>query len=272
MLIEKIKLFFAKHKILTIIVLAILAIDLCILCVSIYYKNCSNVSEEIKGVAGTLLGAIVGGGFTLMGSLVINKNAQKATNAIKRKNVIYKPLYDELTVIHNDILIENPYPHFIRFEIGPQTIIRHPQYTVWGRIKNDARLFEVPSKLKKSMEELYTAMKNYLQIRSEAVKALDQIYRNALKEITNREISESSNVGDTLLSYVLTGKRPENDMLIWDWGKSPDVKKDADAVWNSLRKSVKNEKTLKLCVEAKTTWMESEELEIILSGSFLMGR
>ena len=56
------------------------------------------------GVVGTLLGAIIGGAFSLLWSVWINNRQQRAIQNIKRKNVIYSPLYDELIDIQNNIL------------------------------------------------------------------------------------------------------------------------------------------------------------------------
>lgn len=56
------------------------------------------------GVVGTLLGAFIGGVFSLMGSVWVNNKQQKAAQNIKRKNIIYSPLYDELINIQNNIL------------------------------------------------------------------------------------------------------------------------------------------------------------------------
>lgn len=54
-----------------------------------------NIADSaVIGVAGTLLGAVIGGFLSLMGSLWINSKQQRATQNIKKKNVIYSPLYD----------------------------------------------------------------------------------------------------------------------------------------------------------------------------------
>ena len=54
-----------------------------------------NIADSaVIGVAGTLLGAVIGGFLSLMGSLWLNSKQQRATQNIKKKNVIYSPLYD----------------------------------------------------------------------------------------------------------------------------------------------------------------------------------
>ncbi len=267
MLLERIKLFFAKSKIVKLIFLLVLIVVCLYFAIQMYYCFYGRISETTKGIVGTLLGALVGGCFTLAGSLAINKNAQKAVNAIKRKNIIYKPLYDELMEIHSEILEENPYPHFIVFEKGQQTMLKHPQYTVWGRIKKDARIFEVPAKLKKAMEELYKALESYQEKRGKAVVALDRIYREELKKVSNRTIADQANVGDSLLSYVLSGDRPDDGHLMWSFGS--EKCEGADALWENLRKKTTIDTDLKSCIDAKSAWNKSEENVLKLLGIFI---
>lgn len=267
MIIEKTKLFFVKNRILkTIVILAIISLGLVY---GIPYYRCyyTNASEGAKGVIGTLIGAIIGGGFTLLGTFTISNNAQRGINAIKRKNVIYKPIYDELMVIHNEILKENPFPHRIGYEKGRQTILRHPQYTAWGRIKNDARFFEVPEKLKRAMNELYASIEEYENSRNNAVDALDVIYRDEIRIIANREIQPQANVGDSLLAYVLTGERPNDDLLMWSFGSTKE--EGADSLWKKLREHVSTDSNLKKCVDAKNVWMKKEEYVLNLLGVYI---
>ena len=120
------------------------------------------------GVIATLLGAVIGGVFTLLGSVWVNKREQKSIYNLRRKNIIYSPLYDELINIKRNILEKNQYPVYIAFGIGQQTIIPHPQYSAWDRIKNDTRYLEVPLLLKDQMEKLYDTLREYITIRNSA--------------------------------------------------------------------------------------------------------
>ena len=116
MCVERIKLFFAKHKTIKALCLIILAIIALYFAIIIPYKSYADILDTSRGIVGTLLGAFVGGGFTLIGSITVTKHTQKATNAIKKKNIIFKPLYDELMENHSIYLKENPYPRYISFE------------------------------------------------------------------------------------------------------------------------------------------------------------
>ena len=162
------------------------------------YKN-----STLVGVIGTLLGAIIGGVFTLIGSLCVGKQQIKAQNQIRRKNIIYKPLYDELFEIHNSILKENPYPLYIDFQKGSQTWLKHPQFVIWGSIKLDSRYLETPSKIARIMDRLEENVKKYLEQRLSINKVVTKI----LNDILLREIEVTCtvcNIGDHLLRQVLS--------------------------------------------------------------------
>ena len=73
-------------------------------------------SSEAIGVTGTLLGAFIGGFFSLAGSVWVAKMQNKAQREVLKKNIIYKPLYDEL--IKNDrTLKEYPYPTSVKMTV-----------------------------------------------------------------------------------------------------------------------------------------------------------
>lgn len=261
---EKMKLFFAKYKIVKII---FIIIYICAISYGFYWLYSSSLSDTVKGVIGTILGAVVGGSFTLLGSLIINTHVQKAANAIRRKNVIYKPLYDELTIIHNEILKENPYPNFIEFQKGSQTILKHPQYTVWGRIKNDTRYLEVPSKLKDAMESLYASIDLYIEKRKNAVVALDKIYKDSFKKITKLDIVRRINIGNSILSDILQGNRTQTSLFSWsDRGFSLD---EEELLWNELIKMARINDELKQCKEAKVAWNMAEEHALKILGTYI---
>ena len=140
-------------------------------------------NPTLFGGVGTLVGAIIGGFFSLMGSVWVSSKQQRAVHNIKRKNVIYSPLYDELVDIQDRILVENPYPNYIVFQKGMQTIIPHPQFTAWGRIKSDTRYLEVPVILKKQMEQLELAVREYNDIRGKANDEIKKILNKILTKV-----------------------------------------------------------------------------------------
>lgn len=253
---EKIRIFFARHKIWkTILVLVgVSAILYGFNCFYCYYY--SNNPEATISVVGTLLGAVVGGVLTLWGSIIINSRAQKAANAIRRKNEIYKPLYDELKEIHDEILKDEPCPKLVAFKKEPQTTSKYPQYTVWGEIKKEARFFEVPSELKNAMEELYSAIHLYQEKRRIVVPAFDRIYMDGINKISKGKMQGEAHNGEEFLMCVLIDNPPcNNDLMTLLTQCSVDI----DESWSELTKMAYASDEFKQFIAAKSNWNVAEE-------------
>lgn len=125
----KFKIYVYKYrKILAIIFTFVVIFFLVKIYKSYNFKRIKN-NPTTFGVIATLLGAVIGGVFTLLGSIWVNKREQKSIYNLRRKNIIYNPLYDELINIKSNILEKNQYSSHIVFGIGQQTIIPHPQYS-----------------------------------------------------------------------------------------------------------------------------------------------
>lgn len=201
----KFKIFVYKHrKILAIIFTFIVVIFLLKLYKSYNFTKITN-NPTTFGVIATLLGAVIGGVFTLLGSIWVNKREQKSIYNLRRKNIIYSPLYDELVNIKRNILEKNQYPGYIVFGIGQQTIIPHPQYSAWDRIKNDTRYLEVPLLLKDQMKKLYDILREYISIRNSADAEIKEIVNKVLV-MNGFEPSTIINLGEILSSDILQGK------------------------------------------------------------------
>ncbi len=268
----KIQLFLLKkkHLIVLIVTLAILLL--------LYYtipslQGCySEFSETTKGVVGTLIGAIFGGFFTLMGSLAINKSSQKAANERKKKNLIFKPLYDELKSNHNT-LKNNPFPHSITRKDGEHHFPGTPKYTVWQRISNDSRIFEVPSKLKDEMNCLYVAIDEVETSKTLAVNAIDRIYRVELKNVTNIDMSVRGNVGDYFLPLVLNDDRPNDEQIMWYQRQANQddelYKAEADILWLKLKNHAHKDEDICRYVKAHEDWQSVETRVIELLGLYI---
>ena len=200
----KIQLFWAKYGrwiIAGITLLATVAI------IFLFYKfnlieKISSWNGETVAVIGTLLGAIIGGVFTLIGSIYVNKKQLKAQTHIKRKNLIYKPLYDELCEIENDVLTANPYPSMIFFETLDRASQKFPQYAVWGRIKSDTRYLETPQILIEEVDRLFEKIDNYLKARSNKNEMMTELANNILQEVIGTKCS-IINLGDSIIHRAL---------------------------------------------------------------------
>lgn len=166
------------------------------------FETVRNWSSETIAVAGTLLGAVIGGVFTLLGSVYVNKKQLKTQTQIKRKNIIYKPLYDELCDIKNNILSENPYPDIITFKTEDWGRLKVPQYTVWDRIKADTRYLETPKTVIDEMEDLYLKINEYLKTRVGNNEEMTMLINDIFQEVIGTQ-STIINLGDSIIKYVL---------------------------------------------------------------------
>ncbi|WP_329750801.1 hypothetical protein [Clostridium fessum] len=162
-------------------------------------------SQTLLGIIGTLLGAVVGAVFTLLGSIWVNTQQKKEEWNRKRAREIYRPLYDELVNIHRNILKENPYPVLIEFRAGHQTIKPHPQYVEWRKIELDSRYLQVPMELKKQMERLFEAVDDYLIKRETASDEVKRILDSVLEEF-KLPLCRLENFGSVVLGEVMSGK------------------------------------------------------------------
>lgn len=201
----KFKIYVYKHrKILAIIFTFVVIFFLVKIYKSYNFTKITN-NPTTFGVIATLLGAVIGGVFTLLGSIWVNKREQKSIYNLRRKNIIYSPLYDELINIKMNILEKNQYPSYIVFGIRQQTIFPHPQYSAWDRIKNDTRYLEVPLLLKYQMEKLYDTLREYISIRNSADAEIKEIVNKVLV-MNGFEPSTIINLGEVLSSDILQGK------------------------------------------------------------------
>lgn len=198
--------FMQKHKKFLFFIATIISVGLGILAIEKINGKIISDNPTMFGVAGTLIGAVIGGFFSLMGSVWVNSKQQKATQNIKRKNIIYSPIYDELVDIQNRILIGNPSPTIIRFEKGMQTMLPHPQFSAWGRIKADTRYLEVPDLLSKQMEQLEEAVRKYQNIRGKSSNEIQEIFNGILRKNGLAEC-RIVNVGEVISKYILPDKR-----------------------------------------------------------------
>lgn len=202
--VNKIKIKINLYKYRYLIYLIFLVIGLLAFTKVLPYINIPTDATTI-GVVGTLLGAVVGGIFTLIGSIYVNNKQLVSNFEIKRKNIIYRPLYDELLEINKIVTEENPYPTYIVFGKRTQTIIRHPQFDAWNRINSDSRILETPKCLKKQYNKLIYSIKKYEKLRD----TVNEPIENALNEELSRKFNIScsiTNIGDVISSDILENK------------------------------------------------------------------
>lgn len=214
------------------------------------------------GVIGTLLGAIVGGALSLLGSIWVNSKQQQAKLNIKRKSVIYSPLYDELIEIHQTILRKNPYPNRITFIKSPQTMVPYPQFTAWGRIKADTRYIEVPNILSKQMEKVEYAIQEYLSTRNLVNPEVKELINSVLRE-NNLAPCNVTNIGEIISNEVLNN----SDLLIYQRHILPENIKPIDHIlWNKISSQIKlRADTNSVIIETRkkyNNWMKVQQQTI----------
>lgn len=175
------------------------------------------------GLFGSILGAIVGGILSLYGTIYSQQTTARGKAAILRKNTIYTPLYNEFVKI-KEILNENPYPTYFDFHLGPQTIMPHPQFNAWERIKLDTRFLQTPNYLSVALDEYTESIKNYMGHRGEASTAI----RNKLNEILQENFETECtviNIGDVLLGSIMMERDLRGDFsFTFDHSLRPDRK------------------------------------------------
>jgi len=122
--------------------------------------NVIGIDAFMIGIFG-LISALIGGGFALYGSVLVNRKQFEWQAELKRVEEIYKPLYNDL--------MESP--------VG-NSIIKYRRYQMWDDIMRKAYFLAIHDDVKKSMHELYVsipayekqASKLYLEIQSQTNK------------------------------------------------------------------------------------------------------
>lgn len=226
-------------------------------------------NATLVGVLGTLLGALLGGIFSLAGAISVGKHQLKAQTQVRRKNVIFRPLYDELNNIHNTILEENPYPQRISFEEEPQTMLKYPQYTAWGRIKLDTRYLETPRKLSNILQQLETDAKEYLSALSTAERAMMQL----LNEILDREVGVTCKVVGIevrLLRHVLSNDEYDLFDDIVDYQPHKDIAPpEKQRVQKLFSQECKQNASIMELPQKRQAWYQTEEACISLLAAMI---
>lgn len=155
--------FLAKNRLLKFLFIILISIGIIVLIIYTYFNIGSNIviNNSSLGLIGAILGAIIGGTLTLGGSIYVHNNQLKSKSAVFRKNVIYKPLFDELIEIR-DSFQESYYPSAVHISKTIKPHYSRIQYTAWKRIEGDSRILQTPDFLAKAYNELFKKIENYL--------------------------------------------------------------------------------------------------------------
>lgn len=186
-----------------------------------------------EGSFSALLGALVGGFFSLAGSIGVAKMQQKSQREILKKNTIYKPLYDEL-MKNDDILRgENPFPMEVWCDTNPRTIVESPSFAAWNRIQRDNRLLDVPESIQTQMNDLEKTIERYLRLRRGVGTPVQKICYETLKA-QGKETVLFTNIGDMVSDAVLNTDINGVLEYITEYNnKTEDDKKIAQEIYNA---------------------------------------
>lgn len=200
--------------------------------------------ETTITVAGTLLGAIIGGILSLYGSIWVNSRQQRAAQNIKVKKQIYSPLYDELKEIEDEFLAQERQPYSIEISREKRNHWSGTCFSAWERIKSDTRYLEVPDSLKAQIEALRKVVLDYLAIRKELDEYAKKAIDNVLQQ-NGQAPCKVIGVEEQVAYNVLEGKTDKLSYITFDLKKGVDeelCKKIESEVWAQINESPQKER------------------------------
>lgn len=266
---EKVKLFFAKNRFINWFIAACLLVGVGSLIIP-FVKSGGFFQrpEDAAGMIDTLLGAVVGGVFALLGSVVTNRSMQKAQAAREQSSTLFKPLYDELMYIHNEVLRDNPYPFSVEFDDdGPPFDPQRPQYCLWGKVKNDSRLFLAPQKLRTAMQKLYNKAEKYADSLAPATEEINKTFRNAVWNELSTNVDRGLDCGNLLLRDVMCNEAPDFASIAWLVGETNSSQRDG--IWEETYEKCHSSERIKNLAKAKQEWAKQEDYVIALLASYI---
>ena len=186
-----------------------------------------------EGSFSALLGALVGGFFSLAGSIGVAKMQQKSQREILKKNTIYKPLYDELMKNDDILRSKNPFPMEVWCDTNPRTIVESPSFAAWNRIQRDNRLLDVPESIQTQMNDLEETIERYLRLQRGVGTPVQKICYETLKA-QGKENVLFTNIGDMVSNAVLNTDIDRVLEYITEYNnKTEDDEKIAQEIYNA---------------------------------------
>lgn len=134
-------------------------------------------------VAATLLGAVIGGALAFYGSVYVQRAQIRSLAAIRRRDEIFIPLYNELLALRKS-LSERPCPQEFAFD-SKHNHPHSPRFTVWPSLKEDSRNLQVPNALAAALSQFVEVVGSYTTAWAKAThdSEVDKVIRNII--ITN---------------------------------------------------------------------------------------
>mgnify|MGYP001111258557 CR=1 FL=1 len=148
---------------------------------NVQFSTINNILNNSSVIG--LLGVLIGSVLSLVGTFLLHSHQFKIKGIITRKNVIYSPLYDELTKFYSELRKIN-YPQKIITKQIDLELLRYqetvPCFTAWNRIMSDVRGIEVPLHIKKYFNKLISKSENYMSCIDEAYIEIEAKLKNVL--------------------------------------------------------------------------------------------
>lgn len=217
------------------------------------------------GVAGTLLGAVIGGLLTLAGSIWVYSKEQRAKQNVKRKNLIYSPLYDELQTIYDTVFAKNYYPPHADFSKEKQQYHDDVRFSAWERIKMDTRYLETPDAVKNQMELLCEMIQEYDTARQEFNGEVERIF-DRIVENNGEPKSMLIGRGRVISKYILSEEDKNLHKEITLSKEETEVSKKIDT---EVREAVENGAAIKHLKNSYAEWKATQEQTMRLIASLI---
>lgn len=217
------------------------------------------------GVAGTLLGAAIGGLLTLAGSIWVYSKEQRAKQNVKRKNLIYSPLYDELQTIYDTVFAKNYYPPQAGFSKEKQQYHNDVRFSAWERIKMDTRYLETPDAVKNQMELLCEMVQEYDTARQEFNGEVEKIFDRIVEKNGEPE-SMLKGRGWVISKYILSKEDKNLYKEITLSKEETEVSKKIDM---EVREAVENSAAMKHLKSSYAEWKATQEQTMKLIASLI---
>lgn len=150
----------------------------------------SEVIVGLVGVAGALLGAVVGAIVSYRASISLQKRARRSRAAIRRKAKLYTPLRAELLQLLDRLEQPDRYGIPIQTEGEvPQTVRPRPYFTLWSEMQADGRSVSVAASISQSIKLTLAEIENFNRTMQQIQATVDDVGRHAYREVTGTELS-----------------------------------------------------------------------------------
>lgn len=151
------------------------SILICLLGVLVWVFNKFVVSflDYIKDPAiatliGAIVGALVGGIFAYMAAFDVHKGQLEATAALKRRDEIYRPLYNNLTSLREKVIRD---PNDLSSVLSNKDLHIHlEQSQFWLSLPQDIKQLQIPINLVKAMTDLKKLVESCSKAQNEVLE------------------------------------------------------------------------------------------------------